>query len=269
MTKKPVQGELVIDRSESQIEVAQPMQVVQKPPIPTDPASMILAMIDKAAAHNLTAETMGKFMDLYDRAKKDAAERAYNAAMAAFKLECPTVVKRTENAQFKVNRNGQMVNRTYASEEDVAEVATPFLSKHGMHVRWSDLIVVDGKMTMSCIVRHIDGHEEKSSATFPLTSNAGCSEQQKYGIVAAYCKRYSMLDVLGLTPKGEDQDGNDTDTRETITEDQAANLVALMDEVNVPRDTFLKWAKVDRVDQLPKSRHKEAVTRLEAKRGAK
>lgn len=266
MAKKQEQPELIVDASESQIQVVQPQPIVRA--APTDPASMILAMIDKASEHGLTAETMGKFMDLYDRAKRDAAKEQYNTAYSAFKAECPPVQRRTENPQFKVTRDGRTENRRFASLEDIEATVREPLGRHGLSFQWSDAKVDSGMLTLHCVVRHVGGHSESSAVSLPIDSKAGCSEQQKYGIVMTYAQRYSLIQALGLTSCDEDEDGNEP-TGETITEDQAANLIALMDEVGVPRDTFLKWAKVGSVSDLPKSRHKEAVTRLEAKRGAK
>jgi hypothetical protein len=57
-------------------------------------------------------------------------------------------------------------------------------------------------------------------------------------------------------------------TTEYITEKQAADLKALIEEVGETEDRFIKWARIQSLGKLPASAYSNAVKKLEAKRGS-
>jgi hypothetical protein len=211
---------------------------------------------------------MEKFYALFERMKAAQAKQQFSEAMSAFKAACPPVQRRTLNPQFKtVDRAGVSKTRTFASLEDIAATVRDPLGEHGLSYRWTDSKVDAGMLTLNCEVRHVGGHSESSSVTLPIDSKAGCSEQQKFGIVMTYAQRYSLIQALGLTSCDEDEDGNEpADTGETVTADMAANLEAAVLSVNGDAKKFLQLLKAERFIDIPLSKYGYALAKIEEKR---
>jgi hypothetical protein len=99
-------------------------------------------------------------------------------------------------------------------------------------------------------------------------------DAQGFGSAATYARRYALLATAGVAGE-EDDDGNaasakpggNSVAKEVITATQAADLKALIEEVCETEDRFLKWAKVQTLQQVPASFFPQAVKKLEAKRG--
>ena len=235
--------------------------------VPVDFGHIVQSAIEKG----IDAEGLSKLLDVFERVKAGQAKEAFAAGMTAFKARCPQIERRTENTQFTVTRYGVKVPRKFASTQDIGAQTKDLLSECGLSYRWGDAVINGGMMTIACIVRHVGGHEESSSSTIPIESSAGASPQQKYGIAEAYAMRYSLKKALGLTECDEDDDGNDPgQPADTITEHEAANLDALIDEIGgTTRAGFLKVYTLEKVGDLPRSMYRGAVGMLEQKRGAK
>jgi len=56
--------------------------------------------------------------------------------------------------------------------------------------------------------------------------------------------------------------------RQTINDNQVANLEALIEEVGADKEAFLRMLKVESLAQLPASKYDGAIKRLEDKRKA-
>ena len=94
-------------------------------------------------------------------------------------------------------------------------------------------------------------------------------DPQSLGSAITYGRRYSLAAVIGVCP--EDDDGEKGMSRngkpktspmqpppqkvETITEQQAADIYTLINEVNADGDKFLNYFGVADVEGLPKSKH--------------
>lgn len=210
-------------------------------------------------------EILERLVGLNERMMDRAAAAAFAEAMAAFKRDCPPVVRRTENAQFSVTHNGMKSVRKYASLEDIEATIRPHLGTSGLAYRWSDTTIDGGSLRMSCVVSHVGGHSISSSATVPIDSKAGCSDQQKMGTAMTYAQRYSLIAALGLTSCDEDNDGNEAPA-EVITPNQVDVLEALLEKrPQGAKGRMLLMLNVDRMEQVPASRFEALRAELEAK----
>jgi hypothetical protein len=115
-----------------------------------------------------------------------------------------------------------------------------------------------------CVLRHIDGHEERSRFPVPMKTDAAMSDAQKAGAALTYGRRQSLVAVLGLTTADEDTDAPAEVA--FITDSQAADLEALASEVKADRAAFLKFLGVSSFAAIPAARYREAVASLERKR---
>ena len=84
------------------------------------------------------------------------------------------------------------------------------------------------------------------------------------GKAISYAKKYAVLKLFEI------ETGDDEESRyqppETISQDQAANIISLMAEVKADSAKFRKFLGIDKLENLPLSQYENAVKALEAKR---
>ncbi len=213
------------------------------------------------------AGAVEKLMTMRHLEQDRQAEREFNDALNAFHDECPPLRK---NREAKITtRGGGSYGYTYADLATIDATIRPVARKHGFRWRWT-AEEIHGKPHAVCILRHVGGHEEPSAFPFLEESSSPISAAQKSGAAFTYAKRQSLLAAFGLTAYDEDTDGATVHMEiGRITEEQAHTLHALIEEVGADVPGFLKWAKIDRLEDLSPSRLPQAIHLLEKKRGKK
>lgn len=227
--------------------------------------SDVLSLMKLALQNKSDVDVLERLVTLKERVDKNNARAAFIAALSAFCAECPPIVKTRENSQFDVTRNGVKRKAKYAPLEDIDRIARPIAAKHGLVWTW-DTTVDDKLMYVTCRVLHALGHSETATVSMPYASNAGSSPQQKYGSTQTYGMRYSLVAALGITTADEDTDGSSSGDGESITEQQAADLDALIQEVGVNRARFLDFMECSSVADISVRDYPRAVRFLERKR---
>jgi hypothetical protein len=172
-----------------------------------------------------------------------------------------------QNPKFD-SQNPHYKNK-FASLAAVRNAIVPAFAKHGLSLMQDLATTPDHCIACTTIILHSSGQMFRFS---PLVMPASKADAQGYGSAATYARRYSLLAAAGVVGE-EDDDANAAVAKtngkaaEVITEKQAADLKALIEEVGETEDRFLRWAKVGSVEQLPVSWYSSAVKKLEAKRG--
>lgn len=237
--------------------------------IKTD-AAKILDVITRAAKDPSTdVDKIDRLMGMYERIEAGAARRSYDAAMADMQALLPVI---TERGQIVVKEKGsEKIIQTsgYAKWEDINEVIKPVLAAHGFAITFRTGTALDGKITVTCICSHRDGHREETTMTLMHDSTGSKNSVQAIGSSTTYGKRYSACAMLNITTRGQDNDGQTIpDPNDWVTADQVDELIALIDDVRADRAKFLDFFKVETLAHLPAKRLPEAITMLEAKRRA-
>jgi hypothetical protein len=159
----------------------------------------------------------------------------------------------------------------FASLAAVRNAIVPVFAKHGLSVLQNLTTTENHCVSCETIILHASG---QSIRLGPLVMPASKADAQGLGSAATYARRYSLLGVAGVA--GEDDDdgnaasakppSNGKDKDPNITEAQAADLKALIEEVGETEKRFLMWAKVNSLQSVPASLFPTAVRKLEAKR---
>lgn len=229
-------------------------------PVDNSPVNVMLSAIQKGA----TLEQVEKMMDLQDRWEKTQAKKAYDTAFAAFKAEAVTIIK------GKSVTDGPLKGKSYDELHDVVNAVTPALSAHGLSSWWK--LTKDEKdwMEVTCYLRHVGGHEESVSMGGPPDAGGAKNAIQARASTKTYLERYTLKGITGLSAQNDDTDGNAAiATGGLITDDQAANLEALAEEVGADKPKFLKYMGVPEFGRIQAKNFTRAVQVLEKKRGAK
>lgn len=156
----------------------------------------------------------------------------------------------------------------FASLAAVRNAIMPVFAKHGLSVL-QDLKNESGGIACTTLILHASGQKLTLG---PLFMPAMKPDAQGLGSAATYARRYALLSTAGVAGEPDD-DGNaasatpSNGVAEYITDKQAADLKALIEEVGETEDRFIKWAKIQTLGKLPASAYQGAVKKLEAKRG--
>jgi len=203
-----------------------------------------------------------RLVDLKIKLQDRAAAQEFAEALATFQAECPPI---TKNATGKVATDaGVKFEYKYAQLPMIAKTIAPFLKKCGLSYTWDTPRMEGGFLTVVCTVRHINGHTITSTCTLPTATRAGMSEQQKIGSARAFGERLTLIQALGITTADPDMDGADLGAVDPtpITELQAHDLEAKVEELKVNKADFLKFLGIESFAAIRASDHRKAINAL-------
>lgn len=217
-----------------------------------------MTMLQMAVSQGADLDKLEKLMQLQERWEANEARKAYVVAMNAFKANPPTVLK-TKNVSFNTT------TYNHALLENAAELIGAELTKHGLSFRWDCEQLEGGIVRVTCVLTHCQGHSERTALQAGLDQSGGKNNIQALGSTVSYLERYTLFAATGMAAKGMDDDGKGSEAV-FITESQAADLKALLEEVGADEKKFLEYFKIDAIEHLPAKAYRQAVTMTEAKR---
>ena len=228
----------------------------------TDNPMTILA---RAIDQKMDPAIIEKMMDLRDRWEATEARKAFNEAVAAFKLNPPRVFKDQVNKQY---------NSRYTSKANLVNTVNKTLSLHGLNARW-ELKQADGMLTVRCVLAHVMGHSEFSELSGPPDESGSKNKLQQIKSTKTYLEIATFEAVTGVASEqgALDDDGNASEGA-YITTDQ---VTVLQDAINELSDTdagrkswmtrFLKWAGVESLTDIRASKFENCRRELENRKG--
>lgn len=264
--------ERTVDENESQL-LHTPTPALRVPGsnglAPTQPT--VIEILSQAVQSGVPPEALEKIAALVERFEDRAAEREFNAALAEFQSECPAIPK-TSTAEIASN-SGRGFSYTFADLNQIAETSGTYLTKHGFSYLW-DTTVENGVEYCICRLRHKGGHCITAKSKVPQDMGQLKGFHKEIGALTV-ARRMSLLLALGITTADPDTEAASLG-QPKITEHQAANLTALLDEVcgkdDGRKQGFLDWMRVKRIEDIRAGDHHKAVSELEkarAKQGGK
>jgi hypothetical protein len=221
-------------------------------------------LVRLAIEKQVSVDVLERLVALQERVSDRNARQAMSEAVARFQAECPSI-KKGRTARI-ATKSGGSYSYTFASLDEIARAIRPILHRHGLSYTWDS--TTDGKsLACTCILRHVEGGEDRATFSCPTDTRAEMSGAQATASALTYARRQSLVQVLGLTVTDDDTDGADAKAAEKLTESQAADLCALAEEVGADLPKFLKYMGVGAVSDIPASDYRRAVSALEKKRG--
>src|SRR3990167_4199580 len=132
------------------------------------------------------------------------AEAEFDAAMAAFRAECPKIWK-NRKADVKNKEGNFAYSYHFADLEHVEKLIRPLCEKHGFTYSFQQSYA-SGIATVTCIVKHCCGHKIDTQFAAPIDDKATMNSMQKSAAVTTFGRRYSLVLAFGL-PISMDTDG--------------------------------------------------------------
>jgi hypothetical protein len=116
-------------------------------------------------------------------------------------------------------------------------------------------------------IEFVNCDEPDDKIVVPAEAHANDTGDKAPGKAVSYASKYVILKVFNIET-GEDEESRVEPYGGTakISDEQVANLEALIAEVGADQEKLLKWAKVESLDQIPAKNYQTVVKILEAKR---
>lgn len=219
------------------------------------PAVLVQMAIDQ----NADIEKLERLMNLQIRWEENEAKKAYHAAMTAFK-EDPPKIEKDKKVAYKDTRY------SHASLANVTEKISTALSRHGLSAAWKT-DQQNNTITVTCTITHVGGYSESTSLSAAPDTSGAKNSIQAIGSTISYLERYTILALTGLATHDMDDDGKISGG--FIDENQAADLRAVCEELNVNIKIFLKGLGAESFETIPKHKFDMACAVLEQKRKGK
>lgn len=223
--------------------------------IEKSPSALMMIAIEK----NLDLDKVEKAMALQEKWEANEARKAYHDAMAGFKANPPEIEK-----DKKVSFGAGKAAYSHATLANVTDKINQALSAHGLSAAWGTAQDERG-ITVTCTITHKLGHSESTSLTAAPDNSGSKNAIQAVGSTITYLSRYTILCLTGLATVDQDDDGKGSE-QSYISEEQHANITALMQEVGADKAKFLSYMKVESLEKITIDRYNIAISALEAKR---
>lgn len=227
-------------------------------------ADGMLAVIERAATDpNVDVEKMERLYKMYSDMQERKARQEFSAAMADAQADMRPIAADASNPQTKSR---------YASYNALDRALRPIYSKHGFAISFdTDDSPKPDHVRVLAYVAHRGGHTQTYKQDMPSDGKGAkggdvMTKTHASGAAMSYGMRYLLKGIFNVAVGEDDRDGNAA-RGPAVSEEQIANLIALSDEVGADLGKFLKFLKVEKLEDLPASRYESAVKALEKKRG--
>lgn len=208
-------------------------------------------MLNRAVSSGADIDVLEKLMGLQERWEQNEAKRAYNEAIAAARAEIPPI-KKNRHVGFTSKRTQTDTSYDHEDLAEIARTVDPILSRHGLSYRWRTTSRPNEPVTVTCIVSHRLGYSEENTLSGPADNSGNKNPLQGIGSACTFLQRYTLKAALGIAAANDD-DGRaagDEVPDGRIDADQAQNIRDKLAAVGASEAKFLKWAKVDRIEDV-------------------
>lgn len=163
----------------------------------TTPADLLRMAVEGGA----DLDRLERLMAMKERWDAAEAKRAFNEAFASFKAEAIQIVK------TKKITDGPLKGKLHADLAVIVESVTPALSRHGLSVSWKLTKDERDWLEITCTLSHAAGHSESVSMGGAPDTGPGRNAIQARGSAVSYLERYTLIAMLGLAARDQDDDG--------------------------------------------------------------
>lgn len=183
---------------------------VKAAPAVMSDAAAIIHVIERAALNpDVDVEKMERLYAMHEKAMERQARMAFASALAELQPKLPVIDRNGRiEVPAKDNRAGHVT--PYATWEDMNDAIRPVLHEHGFAISFRIGQAQDGKITVSGVLCHREGHLEETTITLMHDSSGSKNAVQAVGSSVAYGKRYTAMALLNITsraPQDADDDG--------------------------------------------------------------
>lgn len=197
----------------------------------------------------------------WQKVQAEQAKKEFVAAFAACQAEMEPVAKDASNPQTKSR---------YASLAALDRAIRPIYTRHGFSLSFDagDSPLPDHVRVLAFLA-HKGGHERAYHIDMACDGKGAkggdvMTKTHAMGSAFSYGKRYLEGNIFNIASAEKDDDGNAAAVKDDgpISEEQLSELIALADEVGADKAKFCKFAKVDSLADIYKSKFEKAKAAL-------
>ncbi len=206
---------------------------------------------------------LAQLMELQEKWEAKQAKANFNHARQKFMDEVKTVVKNKEGFGY-----------FFASLDNIAKTIKPVLDKCNLHYSW-DTDFVDGIVHVTCVISHVDGHEQRTKLAGGPDTSGKKNSIQAIGSTTSYLQRYTLVSALGLVISDQDSDLNVDDdgdggqkvvpiktNENVIDKKQVKEILELISKTKANTIKFCDHHKISSVAEMPASKFEDCKTSL-------
>ena len=231
-------------------------------------ADPFLEMISRAADR---PEVLNTLISVRNAELQRRAEVAYRADFAQMQPKLPTIDRkgrieiREKNAKTGARDGDVQQSSAYAYWADILAACKPAMLEHGFGISFKTRNADDGRIIVTAILSHRDGHVEETEM-IPLQHDSTGSKNptQAVGSTLSYGQRYAGIMALGIASKEHD-DNKGGEVSVFISDDQVKELEDLISSTGANKQRFLAYIKEETLDQMPIVKFDRAKQALLAK----
>lgn len=218
---------------------------------PVQVLTMIGGLVQK---ENFDIHALEKLIMLQNDAEDRQAKKSFNLNLSEMLAEIPVIAKTGKNTF-----NGTK----FAKLEDIVETTRPILHKYGFSVTYKQTqeMIPNAKtdpnsifcmMTVTCFLKHRDGHEESNEIQLPIATIKGQTPIQAMGMGSTYGRRYTLMQALNIAVAEDDQDGFAVNAKVEASKKPMsdARLEKAIEQVNL-KNADLQKDILDKFDLTP------------------
>ena len=232
----------------------------QLPGMP-EPASILDVIARAANDPNTDVAKMEKLLEMYERISSKQAEAEFNKAMTACQKAMRPIAADASNPQThskyaSYNALDKALRPIYTENEFAISYDTADSPKPD-HIRVVAYVTRGGYSRSYQVDMPADGKGAKGGDVMTKTHAAGAA--------MSYGSRYLLKMIFNVAVGEDDRDGNEP--AETLSDEQIANIEALITETASDKAKFLRYLKVQSLEAIPAKSYSAVVKLLEGKRG--
>lgn len=240
------------------------MTAVAKQEIGQVAESNTVSMFERMARDpTVDVAKLEKLMELQERALARTAKEQASAAMAKAQAEMRPVAADADNPQTRSK---------YASYAALDRALRPIYTLNGFALSFNAAPgAPEGFVRVTCELSHVGGYSREYSLDMPADGKGAkggdvMTKTHATGAAMSYGMRYLLKMIFNVAIGEDDRDGN---TRETLSAEQAATLESLIADAGADRAKFLKWARVETIEDILAKHYADCVGMLNRKRAAR
>lgn len=246
--------------------VLKPAGPVEAIPAPASETVAVLNMIERAARDpSVDVDKLRQLMEMREKAEMRQAERAFSDAMSAAQSKMTRVRADATNSQTRSK---------YATYAALDRALRPIYTEHGLSLSFNT--EESGVPELVRVICYVEGHghTRKYSVNMPADGKGAkggdvMTKTHATGSAISYGMRYLLKMIFNIAV-GDDDDGNAAGGDiKRITQKQADDLIDLLEASGKDRGQFLRWARVDRIEDIPADYYDSCVQAIKAPKASK
>ena len=209
--------------------------------LPVAPAITPMQMLNMAVQQGADLDKLEKLMALQERWEKTEARKAFVVALNAFKAAPPEIIK---NKLVSFTTSKGKTEYKHATLDQVSGIIGAALAQFGISHRWEVEQPDGGKIRVTCVLTHSQGHSERVPLQANSDDSGGKNAIQGIGSTVTYLQRYTLLAATGMAVADHDDDGGGGQGEKVMLEHvKAGFLTAIGALADKPSGEAL-WQKV-------------------------